>query len=163
MAQALHAVETPLGVCMDSSVGQGRAGQGRTGSHCTTDGDGSYLHCIGSCVPSCLASHELEAITPSTQHSRHQCNPSAIVVLEVGPKGRFGDAKGWFVQETDVNQHSTGKECQGEVEEGCVHDQVRHAFIQLVPLVIGCKVESRGEDGVAGSSCEDNGQSNELA
>ena len=30
----------------------------------------SYLHCIGSCIPSCLATHELEAITPSAQDSR---------------------------------------------------------------------------------------------
>lgn len=106
-------------------------------SHQTSHQSGeSYLHCVSSCIPSCLAPHKLKPITPATQDSRHKGNPAAVVVLEIGAKGRLGNAKGWLVQEDNIDEHSAEEKRNGEVEECRVHDQVIDPGLELVPLIV---------------------------
>ena len=113
------------------------------------------LNSISSSVASSLATHELEPVAEATEQAGEERPPPAVPVAEVGPEGGLGRAGDRPAEEQDVEAGVDDETGGGEVEEGGVDRQVRHAGGEGVPLVVGGQVERRGEERQAHAGEED--------
>lgn len=104
------------------------------------------LNSISSSVASSLATHELEPIAKATERAGEEGPLPAIPVVEVGPEGGLGHAGHRPVEQDHVEADVEDEAGDGEVEEGSVDHQVRHAGGERAPLVVGGQVEQRGEE-----------------
>ena len=108
-----------------------------------------------------MAAHELETVAEAAEQAGEERPLPAVPVPEVGAEGGPGHAGHGAVEEEDVEADADDEARDGEVEEGRVHHQVRHAVLEGVPLVVGGKVERRREEREAHPREEDDPQTDE--
>jgi hypothetical protein len=116
------------------------------------------LHGVRRRVPRRLPGHEREGVPEPAHQPRQQRQPPALAVAEVRRHRGPRHADHGAVEEPHVEGDADGEAGEGEVEEGRVNHQVRHAGGERVPLVVGGQVERRREERVEDAREDDDAE-----